>query len=110
MFDRIRKALVKSFVGAIAIGWLFAQGILHFAFMFAVPVSDWMGRRMYRRVPEDTGYSTGFSLQPAVPELIRSVALLLLAYILLRWLYFEKPVREVNSSQDVPPLESTDAG
>jgi hypothetical protein len=30
MFKRLKKTLVESYVGAIGLGWLFAQGILHF--------------------------------------------------------------------------------
>jgi hypothetical protein len=36
---------------------------------------------------------TGFSLQDAIPELVRSLALLLVGYFLLRWLYF-KPLED----------------
>jgi hypothetical protein len=37
MFERLKKTLVKSFVGAIALGWVFAQGILHFAYVCSAP-------------------------------------------------------------------------
>jgi hypothetical protein len=87
MLERLKRALVNSFVGAIALGWLFAQGILHFAYVFSAPVAGWLTRREYHGMV----VSTGFSLQDALPELVRSVSLLLVGYLLLRWLYY-KPI------------------
>jgi hypothetical protein len=78
---------VNSFVGAIALGWLFAQGILHFAYVFSSPVANWLTRREWRGV--EGRVPTGFSLQDGLPELIRSISLLLVAYFLLRWLYYK---------------------
>jgi hypothetical protein len=93
MFERLKKNLVDSFVGAIALGWVFAQGILHFANMFSTPFASWIMRREYSGFMDHNTRSTSFSLQDALPDLIRSVCLLALGYILLRWLYF-KPVGE----------------
>jgi len=87
LLKRLKNALVDSFVGAIALGWLFAQGILHFANIFSTPFADWVTRREYRGLT-DRAMSTNFSFQAGLPELIRSFALLLLGYGLLRWLYF----------------------
>ncbi|HET7750817.1 MAG TPA: hypothetical protein VFK81_15625 [Terriglobales bacterium] len=89
---RLKKALVESFVGAIAVGWVFAQGVLHFAYIFSVPIVSWVTRREYNGII-NRPISPGFSIQDALPELVRSVSLLVLAYILLRWLYF-KPLEE----------------
>jgi hypothetical protein len=102
MLRRLKRALVTSFVGAIALGWLFAQGILHFAYIFSVPIAGWLMRREYRGVMERADNPTGFSLQDALPELVRSVSLLLVGYFLLRWLYFkplEQEVTELASEQ-----------
>jgi hypothetical protein len=103
MFKRLKKALVTSFVGAIALGYLFAQGILHFASIFSAPVAGWLMRREYRGVMDHANVEARFSLQDALPELAKSVSLLLVGYFLLRWLYFtpleqetEEPASENN--------------
>ncbi|HKW25849.1 MAG TPA: hypothetical protein VJN48_08700 [Terriglobales bacterium] len=92
MLNRLKKALVESFVGAIALGWIFSAAILHFAYIFSAPIAGWVTRRQYSGVLNHTT-AVGFSFQDALPELVRSVSLLVLGYILLRWLYF-KPVEE----------------
>jgi predicted acyltransferase len=88
MFRRLRRALVESFVGAIALGYLFAQAILHFAGIFSAPVAGWLMRREYPAAMEHANVVTGFSMRDGLPELVRSLALLLVGYLLLRWLYF----------------------
>jgi|SRR5664279_1678071 len=93
MLERLKKALVNSFVGAIGLGWLLAQGILHFASVFSAPISEWLVRREYRGVTDRATAQIGFSLQDALPELVKSLSLLLLGYLLLRWLYF-KPLEQ----------------
>lgn len=92
MFDRLKKALVTSFVGTIALGWLFAQAILHFANIFSAPITGWLMRREYSGLVEHST-AIGFSLQDSVPELVKCVLLLLIGYLLLRWLYFT-PVKQ----------------
>ncbi len=94
MLERLKKALVNSFVGAIALGWLFAQGILHFAYILSAPVADWLARREYHEMTNSTTRSASFSIQDALPELIRSFSLLLVAYLLLRWLYYKPAALE----------------
>jgi hypothetical protein len=105
MLERLKKVLVSSFVGAIALGWLFAQGILHFAYVFSAPIAGWLTRREYHGIIQDrTTTPMGFSLQDALPELVRSVSLLLVAYVLLRWLYYkplEADTGESGSAQSV---------
>jgi hypothetical protein len=88
MFERLKNALVESFAGAIALGWIFAQGILHFAYVFSAPLTGWLMRREYHGLMEHTAAPTGFSLQDALPELVKSFSLLLVGYFLLRWLYY----------------------
>jgi hypothetical protein len=104
MLKRLRAVLVESFVGAIALGWLLAQGVLHFAYIFSSPIAGWFARREYHRIVDQAvmsptavvGSSTAFSLQDALPELVRSLSILLVAYLLLRWLYF-KPIESQTS-------------
>jgi hypothetical protein len=93
MLKRLRSALVRSFVGAVALGWVFAESVFHFAYMFSAPITGWLSRREYRGLSGQSIGPTGFSFQDAVPELIRSLSLLIVGYFLLRWLYF-KPLEE----------------
>jgi hypothetical protein len=87
MFKRLKQALVISYVGTIAVGWIFAQGILHFAYVFSTPITSWIARSEYRGITEQSTIK-GFALRDGVPDLLRSIALLVLGYLLLRWLYF----------------------
>ena len=89
MFERLKKVLVNSFVGAIALGWLFSQGILHFTYVFSAPVAGWVTRRAYHGIAGGAAISTRFELQDALPEFVRSFSLLLVGYLLLRWLYYK---------------------
>ena len=104
MLERLKRVLVESFVGAIALGWIFAQGILHFAWVFSAPIAGYVTRREYRGIMERTAAPTGFSLQDALPEVARSCALLLVGYVLLRWLYFKPLVEEApDTGQEQGP-------
>ena len=93
MIDQLKQTLVESFIGAIALGWLFAQGIYHFAGILAQPFAGWAVRSEMRMVPGMPSLPSDFFLRYALPELLRSAGLLLLGYLLLRWLYF-KPLDE----------------
>ena len=93
---RLKRALVTSFVGAIALGWLFAQGILHFANIFSAPIAGWLMRREYRGAMERANTATGFSLQDALPELVRSFSLLLVGIFLAALVVFQAIGAENN--------------
>lgn len=68
MLERLKKAMVTSFVGGVALGWVFAQGILHFAYAFSAPLLDWLRRREYREMTNCSTTSTAFYLQEALLE------------------------------------------
>jgi hypothetical protein len=108
MLEQVKKALVESYAGAIAIGWLFSNGILHFAYMFSAPVADWFTRRSYRDLTQ-RNISTSINLQMALPELMRSIVILLLAYVLLRWLYFKPAVESVSGTREEKSQEISGA-
>lgn len=91
---RLKRVLVESFVGAIAIGWILAQGLMHFANALTTPFSTWIFRQQYRDLPNNPYRSTDFSFRYALPELAKCASLLVLCYILLRWLYFQPPIHE----------------
>ena len=100
MLEQVRRVLVSSFVGAIALGWAFAQAILHFAYVFSAPIAGWLTRREYRGMVDRA--NTGFFLHDALPELAKSVSLLLVGYVLLRWLYYgsSQPQTRLSDGQD----------
>ena len=103
MFERLKRALVESYVGAIALGYLLAQAIMHFVGIFPAPVSAWAARKEYGELMARSNAASGLPLQDAWPEMIRFFALLLIWYLLVRWLYF-KPLKsdtpEPTSNQE----------
>lgn len=105
MFKRLRRTLVESYIGAIALGWLFAQGIMHFALIFISPVAGWVARYEYRQIPDGLPTLANFPFQDALLESVRSFFLLLVWYVLVRWLYF-KPL-EKEATEPAPEPEQT---
>jgi hypothetical protein len=103
MFDRLKRSLVESFVGPLALGWIFAWAILDFVSIFSTPVTNWISRSEYRRmeVPGMNSIPAALFFQDALPYIVSSFALFLIGYLLLRWLYF-KPLPE--SVQSVPTI------
>jgi len=99
VLKRLKKVLVDSFVGALALGWLSAQGILHFAYIFSAPVAGWLTRREFHGMADRGAISTSFSPQDALPELVRSFSLLLVAYLLLPWLYYKPLLPDASEPQ-----------
>jgi hypothetical protein len=98
MLSRLKRTLVESFVGAIALGYLLAQTVLHFVNIFASPVAGWISRKQYGGlVPKDSNLP-GFSFKDALPDLARFVVLLLVWYVLVYWLYFKPVERETAAS------------
>jgi ABC-type sulfate transport system permease component len=87
MFDRLKRTVVESFIGAIALGYLFAQAVLYLVNVFAAPVAGWVRRMEF----PDSKATTGLSLHAALPPLVSFVVLVLIWYGLLRWLYFTLP-------------------
>jgi hypothetical protein len=106
MFERLKRVLVESFVGAIALGYLLAQCIQQFVNIFASPVVGWVRRNEYRDVMQviSPGKALpGFSLRESLPYLAEFLFLALVWYYLLRWLYFT-PLKKVTSPP-APNLE-----
>jgi hypothetical protein len=99
MFDRLKRSLVESFVGPLALGWVFAWAILDFVNIFSAPLSSWISRNEFRHM-EVTGMNAipaGLFVRDALPNVVSSFALFLIGYLLLRWLYF-KPMPEFVQS------------
>ncbi|MGC1686373.1 MAG: hypothetical protein WA734_12190 [Candidatus Acidiferrales bacterium] len=103
MLERLKRAIVESYVGAIALGWLLAEVITHFVEIFTAPVRGWVSERTYRIVAQTTVGPIGFPFRDALPELLRAFLLLVIWYALMRWLYF-KP-RNMSSSKSASDAE-----
>jgi hypothetical protein len=101
MFERLRRAMVDSFVGAIGLGYLFAQGIMHFVSIFASPVAHWVSRYELHELMPSNAASPAFRFRYALPELIDFLLLMSVWYVLLRWLYFTPP--KTDGGERVPP-------
>ena len=93
MFKRLKQALVESFVGAIALGWLLAQSLSHFAATFTSPLAALAMQKQMQAFQSSSPRWENAALQRAILELVTAVSLFALSYILLRWLYY-KPVQE----------------
>lgn len=104
MFERLKRALVESYVGAIALGWLLTTGILDFVSIFSSPVQGWVSRNEILSISHTTG-AVGLQLQDALPELIKAVSVLLVWYVLFRWLYYN-PVKLSSSERATSPEQS----
>jgi hypothetical protein len=95
MFERLKRALVESFVGAIALGWLFAQAIEHVVWIFSSPVEGWVRQRELNLFPALRSGPTAFPFQNALPEIMKAALLLAICYVLIRWLYYV-PLRRIT--------------
>jgi hypothetical protein len=102
MFERLKGALLESFVGAIALGYLLAQCILHFVGIFASPISGWVSRNDYRAIIPGGAGLAGFSLKDALPDLSRFAVLFVVWYVLVRWLYFTPPKTDATDPESNP--------
>ena len=89
MLERLKRTLVESYVGTIALGWLFGETVVHFANIFSTPVAAWAMRKGYRGMTDQPSGPTDVLLQYALPELIKCIAMLAVGYVLLRWLFFK---------------------
>lgn len=90
---------MDSFVGAIALGYILAQCILHFVNVFASPIAGWITRNEYKEAPAHNNVPLiGFSLKDGLPDLVRFALLLIAWYFLLRWLYFTPTKLEASAS------------
>jgi hypothetical protein len=102
MFERLKRALIENFVGAIALGYLLAQCILDFVNIFASPVASWIMRNEYRKVIPGGTALAGFSLRDGLPNLVRFLFLFLVWYFLVRWLYFTPLEKETSEPASSP--------
>ena len=101
MIDRLRTVLVESFVGTILVGWLFAEAMFHAVEIITKPLVTWEARAFTRTFSYGTGPAGSaterFPWSASLPEALSTVLLLLIAYALLRWLYYGQ----------TPPVDSS---
>jgi len=94
MLDRLKSALVRSYVGAIALGYMLAECALHFANVFAMPIAGWITRAEYKDFVTHGMPMVGFTFRDGLPELVRFALLLAVWFVLLRWLYLTPPKQD----------------
>ncbi len=92
MLERFRSALVESYVGTILVGWLFAEGLIHAVGILTRPLVNWEARVFARSFfAEPRPAKSAMERIPwneSLPEALSALMLLLIAYALLRWLYY----------------------
>lgn len=96
MLERLRQTLVESYVGTVALGWLLADGLMDFVRIFSTPLASWVSRTDLQVFTQHPAGPVGVRLQDGLPELIKAFLVLLIWYVLFRWLYF-KPSKPGSS-------------
>ena len=92
MFDRLKRVLVESFIGVVALGYLLAVITEYFVSVFSSPIAAWAGRNLYAGLVTRSAANMPVPLRAALSPATSFVFLLFIWYILLRWLYFS-PVK-----------------
>ena len=88
MFRRIKTALVDSFVGAIAVGYLLAQALENIGYAFAAPFTRLMDEKALQLTSNSRAGHPSLSLAAGLPQLLSGCIYLFTAWVLLRWLYY----------------------
>jgi hypothetical protein len=101
MFKKARKALVESFVGAIALGCVFAYGVFNLVDAVSVPFANWSSVLYTVSVIGPGAVRPPAARFPwvivAMP-VYRGVGLLVIGYLLLRWLYYPAKQPAITAS------------
>lgn len=97
MFKRLKRLLVTSYVGAIALGILLAEAIRAFTDIFTVPAFTWA---TYRTVLPNSIVNRGSPLEQSLPYVGQFILLILVDYLLLLWLYAE-PIDSMTTSASI---------
>jgi len=102
MFESLKRVVVESYIGAVALGSMLSSCIYSFVGIFADPVGNWLSQKEVVRFSPNSIGSAGISFQYSLPSLIRSLVTFAIWYVLVRWLYFTPPrqaTRETASDQ-----------
>lgn len=102
MLKRMKKALVESYVGAIALGYVLAEVIFAFANIFASPIENWVDQVDYQRLTRVEFPSATIQFHEAWPPLVRCLSYLIVGYILFRWLYLESATSDEREPTATP--------
>jgi hypothetical protein len=108
MLERIKRALLESYVGAIALGYLIGYGFIHLANVFTDPVTQWVVQIIFPAMRLNSGSGMDVYLKSALQQLLAAAFPLLLGYVLLRWLYFRpkgSPAASTEMEKEQPELE-----
>jgi len=97
MIRRVKQAVVESYIGAIALGYLLAQVVWHFVDVFAAPLAFWASSKEIGQMTGRSNPAPYIGYRDAIPEMIRFVLLLLVWWVLLRWLYFKPAEGQVTA-------------
>jgi hypothetical protein len=97
MLERLKTALVDSYVGAIALGVLLSEGISRFLGIFTEPAARWITQRQYWMMINSHSEPPGFPYMQEVSQAVASALYLLVGYGLLRWLYY--PIGEMQDRE-----------
>jgi hypothetical protein len=105
MLERLKRTLVETYIGAIALGYLLAQAVLQFANTFASPLQLWATQNELAGIAPGNSRPNGILLY-TLGHFADFLALLLVWYLLFRWLYFkpfqkEEPEPAANPEQAV---------
>lgn len=85
----IKEILKKQYIGAIVIALLALQGVLAIIAVVLSPISLYLAQS--RSVLYKNSSGPLFSPETLIPGIIRILLSLGTAYVLMRWLYLEKP-------------------
>ncbi|HEV2288943.1 MAG TPA: hypothetical protein VGR81_08325 [Candidatus Acidoferrales bacterium] len=106
MSKRVKGALVESYIGAIALGYLLAESILYLISFVAAPETAW-AQQQYRSALSVHVSWAALAGAYAIDPLVKFIILIVLWYILLRWLYLEKPATQTSAPAPAPNQQST---
>jgi hypothetical protein len=106
MLKRLKAALVNSYVGAIATGWLVADGISGIISVVSRPLQIWYTILFYRELlPSERLPTRELTLFTAMTDLAVGLLRLLVALSLARWLYWD-PKQSAAAVQTAEPEDS----
>jgi predicted Kef-type K+ transport protein len=103
MFKRLKGVLVESYVGAIALGYLLAESVLYLVTVVAAPVTAWATEDRYRTEMSRQMSWADLAAPDLLEPLVKFILLLVFWYILIRWLYYERPERPTQPAPGPVP-------
>ena len=109
MPKRLKKALVESYVGAIAIGWTIADSATELANALGTPITTAIRQHMVQQIVGVTPTREPIDWKLSLPGIMSAIILLAVAYGLLRWLYYPSPQEESEVPASDTAADSADS-